>query len=181
STRAPGAEPSSRLPLPSRRPRLACPASTVLLRSNMSASAEAAPDPTGDPASPLPGVGEGNSPGGDVVVQYVVFRRELIDTWPLGSVVAQGCHASHPDVLAYCSDRSLDSMHKLCSTKCLNEPLTNVKGETQLRNLANKLKKEGIDHKLWVQQPEDLPTCLTTRPCPKSQVASFFKKLKLCK
>ncbi|URD86066.1 Peptidyl-tRNA hydrolase PTH2 [Musa troglodytarum] len=62
-------------------------------------------------------------------------------------------------------------MHKLCSTKCLNEPLTNVtlevKGETQLRNLANKLKKEGIDHKLWVQQPEDLPTCLTTRPCPK--------------
>ncbi|URD86068.1 Peptidyl-tRNA hydrolase PTH2 [Musa troglodytarum] len=64
-------------------------------------------------------------------------------------------------------------MHKLCSTKCLNEPLTNVtlevKGETQLRNLANKLKKEGIDHKLWVQQPEDLPTCLTTRPCPKSQ------------
>ncbi|CAL9200623.1 unnamed protein product [Musa hybrid cultivar] len=95
------------------------------LRSNMSASAEAAPDPAGDPASPLPGVGEGNPPGGDVVVQYVVLRRDLIDTWPLGSVVAQGFR-HHPDVLAYCSDRNLDSMHKVRSTKCLNEPLTNA-------------------------------------------------------
>ncbi|CAF2352571.1 unnamed protein product [Brassica rapa subsp. narinosa] len=30
----------------------------------------------------------------DVVVQYVVLRRDLIDSWPLGSVVTQGCHAS---------------------------------------------------------------------------------------
>nr|XP_018677724.1 PREDICTED: putative peptidyl-tRNA hydrolase PTRHD1 isoform X1 [Musa acuminata subsp. malaccensis] len=131
----------------------------------MSASAEAAPDPAGDPASPLPGVGEGNPPGGDVVVQYVVLRRDLIDTWPLGSVVAQGFH-HHPDVLACCTDRNLDSMHKM-------------KGETQLRNLANKLKKEGIDHKLWVEQPEDFLTCIATRPYPKSQkteTALYVKK-----
>ena len=56
-----------------------------------------------------------------------------------------------------------------------------MKGETQLRNLVNKLKKEGIDHKLWLEQPEDFLTCIATRPYPKSQVASFFKKLKLCK
>ncbi|KAM2138459.1 hypothetical protein ACFX1Q_010506 [Malus domestica] len=30
----------------------------------------------------------------DVLVQYVVLRRDLIDTWPTSSVVTQGCHAS---------------------------------------------------------------------------------------
>lgn len=58
----------------------------------------------------------------DTVVQYVVLRRDLIDSWPLGSVVTQGCHAavaaiwSHKDdavTLQYCSPSNLDSMHKV--------------------------------------------------------------------
>lgn len=58
----------------------------------------------------------------DTVVQYVVLRRDLIDTWPLGSVVTQGCHAavaaiwSHKDdavTLQYCSPSNIDSMHKV--------------------------------------------------------------------
>ena len=58
----------------------------------------------------------------DVLVQYVVLRRDLIDTWPLGSVVTQGCHASvfaiwsnkdDPHTLQYCSPQNIDSMHKV--------------------------------------------------------------------
>ncbi|WOL18305.1 hypothetical protein Cni_G27099 [Canna indica] len=162
-----------RRPPPFRRP----PPRTTM--SAADAAADAAPAPAVEPAQ---GDGGGSArPEGDVVVQYVVLRRDLIDTWPLGSVVTQGCHASvaavwshrdHPDVLAYCSDRDLDSMHKVT---------LEVKGETQLRNLAEKLKTEGIDHKLWIEQPENFPTCLATRPYHKSQVATFFRKLKLCK
>lgn len=57
----------------------------------------------------------------DVLVQYVVLRRDLIDTWPLGSVVTQGCHASvssiwshkdDPHTLQYCSPQNINSMHK---------------------------------------------------------------------
>ncbi|XP_042039961.1 putative peptidyl-tRNA hydrolase PTRHD1 [Salvia splendens] len=117
----------------------------------------------------------------DTVVQYVVLRRDLIDTWPLGSVVTQGCHASvaaiwthkdDPDTLSYCSPPNLDSMHKVT---------LEVKGETQLLNLSEKLKAGGVAHKLWIEQPENFATCLATKPCPKSAVSSFFKKLKLCK
>ncbi|MCD7448243.1 hypothetical protein HAX54_040004 [Datura stramonium] len=117
----------------------------------------------------------------DTVVQYVVLRRDLIDTWPLGSVVTQGCHAavaaiwSHKDdavTLQYCSPSNLDSMHKVT---------LEVKGEAQILNLAEKLKAGGIAHKLWIEQPENIPTCLATKPYPKSLVSSFFKKLKLCK
>ncbi|CAN4105253.1 unnamed protein product [Withania somnifera] len=117
----------------------------------------------------------------DTVVQYVVLRKDLIDTWPLGSVVTQGCHAavaaiwSHKDddvTLQYCSPSNLDSMHKVA---------LEVKGEAQILNLAEKLKAGGIAHKLWIEQPENIPTCLATKPYPKSLVSSFFKKLKLCK
>ncbi|KAK4725998.1 hypothetical protein R3W88_030915 [Solanum pinnatisectum] len=117
----------------------------------------------------------------DTVIQYVVLRRDLIDTWPLGSVVTQGCHAavaaiwSHKDeavTLQYCSPSNIDSMHKVT---------LEVKGEAQILNLAEKLKAGGIAHKLWIEQPENIPTCLATKPYPKSLVSSFLKKLKLCK
>ncbi|TKY74633.1 putative peptidyl-tRNA hydrolase PTRHD1 [Spatholobus suberectus] len=117
----------------------------------------------------------------DVVVQYVVLRRDLIDTWPLGSVVTQGCHASvsavwsnrdDPFTVDYCSPDKIDSMHKVT---------LEVKGESQIKNLSEKLTSGGIIHKLWIEQPENIPTCLATKPYPKSIVSSYFKKLKLCK
>ena len=63
----------------------------------------------------------------DVVVQYVVLRRDLIESWPLGSVVTQGCHASvaviwehkdDPHTLLYCNPPNLDSMHKVSFYLC---------------------------------------------------------------
>ncbi|XP_022132277.1 uncharacterized protein LOC111005172 [Momordica charantia] len=117
----------------------------------------------------------------DVLVQYVVLRRDLIDSWPLGSVVTQGCHASVSAIWLnkddshtseYCSPGNIDSMHKIT---------VEVKGETQIVNLSEKLKANSIAHKLWIEQPENIPTCLATKPYPKSLVSAFFKKLKLCK
>ncbi|CAN6448828.1 unnamed protein product [Victoria cruziana] len=125
--------------------------------------------------------GKGKEGEDEVVIQYVVMRRDLIDTWPLGSVVTQGCHASvsaiwlHKDdehTAKYCAPTNLDSMHKVT---------LEVKGEVQLLNLSEKLKAGGIAHKLWIEQPENFPTCLATKPYPKSTVSPFFKKLKLCK
>ncbi|KAK1323996.1 hypothetical protein QJS10_CPA02g01548 [Acorus calamus] len=117
----------------------------------------------------------------EVVVQYVVLRRDLIDSWPLGSVVTQGCHASvaavwaHKDdahTIRYCSDGNIDNMHKVT---------LEVKGEAQMVKLSEKLREGGIAHKLWVELPENTPTCIATKPYPKAEVAAFFKKLKLCK
>ncbi|XVF89468.1 hypothetical protein PTKIN_Ptkin19aG0132800 [Pterospermum kingtungense] len=138
-----------------------------------------------EPISEPPAAAKTNSPAAgnndDVLVQYVVLRRDLIDTWPLGSVVTQGCHASvsaiwshkdDPHTLQYCSPENIDSMHKVT---------LEVKGETQLLNLSEKLTAGGIVHKLWIEQPENISTCLATKPYPKSIVSLFFKKLKLCK
>ncbi|KAD3641806.1 hypothetical protein E3N88_31030 [Mikania micrantha] len=143
-----------------------------------------------------------SEPASDVLVQYVVLRRDLIDTWPLGSVVTQGCHASvaalwshkdDPHTIDYCSPENLDSMHKASplffNQLQLHQWLSfklklvtlEVKGEMQLKNLSEKLTSNNIAHKLWIEQPENYPTCLASKPYPKSVVSAFFKKLKLCK
>lgn len=55
-----------------------------------------------------------------------------------------------------------------------------VKGEAQLRTLAEKLAAAGVAHKLWIEQPEGYATCLALAPLPKSEAQPFVKKLKLC-
>lgn len=117
----------------------------------------------------------------DILVQYLVLRRDLwreLD-WPLGSVIAQACHAStaalwlgryKPESKAYCA--SIDTMTKV---------VLEVKGETQLRNLAEKLTVAEVAHKLWIEQPENFATCLATQPARRSEVSQYFKKLNLCK
>ena len=99
----------------------------------------------------------------------------------LGSICAQAAHAAvaavwehreHADTVAYCAPDAIDGMHKV---------VLEVKGETQLVNLAVKLAEAGVDHKLWMEQPENFPTCLATRPYPKAEVAAHFKKCNLAK
>ncbi|CAL0327257.1 unnamed protein product [Lupinus luteus] len=159
------------------RNRIRVPYSPLASRFNSNSMSQPATDPTTKDVNDTASQPENT----DVVVQYVVLRRDLIDTWPLGSVVTQGCHASvsavwcskdDPVTIDYCSPDKLDSMHKVT---------LEVKGETQIKNLSEKLTAGGIIHKLWIEQPENIPTCLATKPYPKSIVSSHFKKLKLCK
>ena len=75
------------------------------------------------------------SSDGEVLVQAVVVRRDLLKTmeWPVGSVIAQACHAciavvwenrEDPDVAAYLASGNIDSMHKV---------IKECKGELQVR------------------------------------------------
>eukprot|EP00199_Chlamydomonas_sp_CCMP681_P005322 CAMPEP_0119107840 /NCGR_PEP_ID=MMETSP1180-20130426/11828_1 /TAXON_ID=3052 ORGANISM="Chlamydomonas cf sp, Strain CCMP681" /NCGR_SAMPLE_ID=MMETSP1180 /ASSEMBLY_ACC=CAM_ASM_000741 /LENGTH=137 /DNA_ID=CAMNT_0007093385 /DNA_START=105 /DNA_END=518 /DNA_ORIENTATION=- len=119
----------------------------------------------------------------DPTMQYVVLRKDLWMTmgWPLGSVVAQACHASSaaiwlsredPITVEYLAPENLDSMRKVV-LECVDE--------AALRALAAKLDAAGIACKLWIEQPEDIATCLATCPSQKSRMATLFKKLPLCK
>jgi len=68
----------------------------------------------------------------------------------------------------------LDNMHKERSKSVQQtriylkiQVVLEVPGEKELRAVAEKLSEAGIQHKLWVEQPENFPTCLATKPCPK--------------
>ena len=68
----------------------------------------------------------------------------------------------------YLSD--LDNMHKVV----LAAP-----DAAALTRLRDALQEAGVDHKLWVEQPEDIPTCLAAKPARKADVQKYFKKFKL--
>jgi len=115
------------------------------------------------------------------IVQYVVVRGDLIKSlaWPLGALIAQACHASTAVIHKFYQDEhtqsyleDLDNMHKI---------ILEATDEKDLIELEVKLTKSGIDHKIWIEQPENYATCLAVKPYPKTQVQKYFKKFKLYK
>ncbi|KAK3921718.1 Putative peptidyl-tRNA hydrolase PTRHD1 [Frankliniella fusca] len=115
------------------------------------------------------------------IVQYVVVRGDLLSQlgWPIGALIAQACHACtavthlhHDDehMKAYLSD--LDNMRKV---------VLEADSEVSLRELSVKLEEGGVLHKLWVEQPENIPTCIAVKPHPKEEIQKYFKKFKLFK
>ena len=71
-------------------------------------------------------------PEAEDLVQYIVLRKDLWNSlnWPLGSIIAQACHAStaalwlskdEDATLAYCASEKLDHMHK-ASVACCTAP-----------------------------------------------------------
>ena len=52
----------------------------------------------------------------------------------------------------------------------MHKVVLEAKTEADLITTANKLKEANIDHKLWIEQPENFPTCLAVKPYPKEVV-----------
>ncbi|XP_064781257.1 putative peptidyl-tRNA hydrolase PTRHD1 [Oncorhynchus masou masou] len=115
------------------------------------------------------------------LVQYVVVRSDLVNTlsWPLGAVISQACHAAtaaihlnynDPDTQEYLAE--LDSMHKV---------VLQALDQASLSSLSETLTEKGVAHKLWVEQPENVPTCLALKPYPKDTVHTLLRKFKLFK
>ncbi|CAH1406726.1 unnamed protein product [Nezara viridula] len=115
------------------------------------------------------------------IVQYVLVRSDLLTSlnWPVGAVIAQACHACSAVIHLFYNDEytqkylsELDSMHKV---------VLEVPNEDMMKKLSEKLNENEIKHKLWIEQPENIPTCLVVKPYPKSDVQNYFKKFKLFK
>jgi peptidyl-tRNA hydrolase len=135
-------------------------------------AADSPAESSSNPASPSP------APADDpnaTLVQYVVLRKDL--KWPTGALVAQGAHAcvaavwasrESPATVAYCT--AADSMHKVTLEAGSRESLEGVAASLAAANVA---------HKLWVEMPEGIPTCLATAPGPRGLLKPFFAALKL--
>ncbi|XP_071451640.1 putative peptidyl-tRNA hydrolase PTRHD1 [Hetaerina americana] len=115
------------------------------------------------------------------LVQYVVVRGDLSTSlkWPYGAIIAQACHACVSVTHMFYHDQNtkdyltdLDNMHKV---------VLQVPSEESLRQLAKSLQEGGVDHKVWIEQPENIPTCVVTKPYPKPKVQKYFAEFQLFK
>ncbi len=90
----------------------------------------------------------------------------------------QGHTWSNPYCVHCTSQFLLLTIHLLVACR---QVVLEVKGEAQLVALSKKLQDVGVQHKVWVEQPENYPVCLATKPYRKSEVGQHFRKLQLCK
>uniref|UniRef100_A0A915IHP7 peptidyl-tRNA hydrolase n=1 Tax=Romanomermis culicivorax TaxID=13658 RepID=A0A915IHP7_ROMCU len=118
-------------------------------------------------------------PKNAVLVMYVVLRRDLLTElkWPIGALVAQACHASTAVLWTHKDDSStVDYMANMGS---MRKVLLEVKNEQELKSISDTLISQKIDHNLWIEQPENIATCIALKPYPRNDVQPFLKHLSL--
>ncbi|CAL4172946.1 unnamed protein product, partial [Meganyctiphanes norvegica] len=115
-----------------------------------------------------------HSSTGDVVIQ-----GRTLHGWPIRATKAHARNRASIR-MSICHDWENSTVHYRCQHHS-REVVLGIDSETKLRNLSSKLEEASVDHKLWIEQPEDIPTCLVTKPYLKEEVQKHFKKLKLFK
>ena len=63
----------------------------------------------------------------------------------------------------------------------MHKVVLETSSETKLNNLSQKLSENNVDHHLWIEQPEGIPTAIATKPYEREFIKPFFKKCKLFK
>ncbi|ETW74829.1 hypothetical protein HETIRDRAFT_332418 [Heterobasidion irregulare TC 32-1] len=106
------------------------------------------------------------SPQKQPLVMQLIVRRDLLDTeaWGVGPLMAQTAHAAvavihetkqRPETVDYLDD--LKNMHKV-----VMQTPSLVTLEKLAASLSNA--EPPIPYHLWVEQPENVPTCLALAP-----------------
>lgn len=57
--------------------------------------------------------------------------------------------------------------------------LFQVPNEEELKKLAEVLSSNNISHKVWIEHPENIATCIAVKPYPKGDIQKYLKKYKL--
>ncbi|KAI4291349.1 hypothetical protein PAPHI01_0623 [Pancytospora philotis] len=112
------------------------------------------------------------------IKQYIFLRTDLKDL-KKGALVAQACHAAvcatvtyqeHQETRQYLEDMS--SMHKI---------ILRIAGQ-DIDALSEALNRAAVDFIAWREQPEDVVTCVSTRPVDLDKhegLEQYFRRHKL--
>ena len=117
----------------------------------------------------------------EILVQYIIIRND----------VYRNQKGSFNSMLQHTSSASAAVIHKHYNHKYTREYLKDLDGmrkkvfqvddEKELFALENKLVSNEIDYRMWIKQPGDCATCIATRPYPTTEIATFFKNVKIYK
>lgn len=110
--------------------------------------------------------------------QYILLRSDL-RKFSKGALIAQACHGAtyatvryitHPNTVSYLEDTA-----KMCKV------VLRIK-EEDIPEISEVFRKNGVDFATWIEQPENIATCLCTRPLCLEEypaVLSYLRKYKL--
>ncbi|KAF9647731.1 peptidyl-tRNA hydrolase II [Thelephora ganbajun] len=100
------------------------------------------------------------------LVMQIVVRRDLLvqEGWGVGPLMAQVAHATSA-VLHETRERA-ETKEYLDDLLNMYKSVFQVDNLEKLEKLANALRSADppISHHLWIEQPENIPTCLAVAP-----------------
>ncbi|KAF8575223.1 peptidyl-tRNA hydrolase II [Ramaria rubella] len=100
------------------------------------------------------------------LTMQIIVRRDLLDAegWGIGPLLAQAAHAATA-VLHSARDLE-DTKEYLSDLKIMRKVVLQTANESSLVKLTTLLSAADppISHYLWMEQPENIPTCLALAP-----------------
>ena len=78
-------------------------------------------------------------------------------------------------------DQDADTLEYLNELESMRKVVLRAESGQELLDLQEELGKQQVPHHLWIEQPENLPTCLVTYPRDKIVIEHLFKKFRLFK
>ena len=117
----------------------------------------------------------------EIIVQYIVVRNDLPRNQDrsFNTLISHTASAATAAIhMCYKHEHTEEYLQDLDD---LRKTIFQVDDEEQMFDLDNKLMLNKVDYKMWIKQPENYATCIATRPYPKSEIAEYFKNLKIFK
>jgi peptidyl-tRNA hydrolase len=99
----------------------------------------------------------------------------------LGSSAAQGSHSSVAAIAKALQEKDADTVEYLEQLQSMRKVVLKAEDADQLTRLQAELTTQNVPHHLWIEQPENVPTCLVTYPRDKNTIAHLFKRFRLFK
>lgn len=100
------------------------------------------------------------------LVMQIVVRRDLLaqEGWGVGPLMAQVAHAT--SAVLHETREQVETKEYLDDLLDMHKSVFQVESLGKLEKLANTLKSSDppIPHHLWIEQPENIPTCLAVGP-----------------
>ena len=128
--------------------------------------------------------GGGSEGADDPLVQYIVMRSDLTrhHRYSTGALISNGSHAAIAVIAAHWQEEDVQRYVGRGGGEAGSQMRTvtlAAKDEAELRGAAETLRQHRVAHSLWLEAPEQLPTCLATRPQQRSLVQPLLRHLKL--
>ncbi|XP_077287389.1 putative peptidyl-tRNA hydrolase PTRHD1 isoform X1 [Arctopsyche grandis] len=113
------------------------------------------------------------------IVQYILIRHDILKDmqWSIGAFVAQACHATVA-IIHECADDPITKEY-LSDVNNMHKVVLELPDGVALNKVAETLTNNKIIHKVWIEEPEKLATCIALKPYKKADVKKYLSNYKL--
>jgi peptidyl-tRNA hydrolase len=110
---------------------------------------------------------------------YVVIRKDLskVLKWPIGAIINQACHAVTSVVNEFYEDKDMKEYLNNLST--MRKVTLQTEDEESLNKICNLLNENDKLYIKWIENPEEIFTCIATKPYSKQEIGDLLKECKL--